>query len=62
MAKIEWNQVKMSDIQQNILTGGREGTSAADALQARSEAYQAGKSHGAARFFTFHAKLIKACG
>ena len=51
MAKIEWNQVKMSDIQQNILTGGREGTSAADALQARSEAYQAGKSHGAARFF-----------
>ena len=27
MAKIEWNQVKMSDIQQNILTGGKEGTS-----------------------------------
>lgn len=48
---IEWNQVKMSDIQKNIMTGGKEGTSAADALEARSEAYQAGKSHGAARFF-----------
>ena len=24
MAKIEWNQVKMSDIQQNILAGGAE--------------------------------------
>ena len=50
MANIEWSQVKMSDIQQNILTGGKEGVSAADALDARSAAYQAGKSHGAARF------------
>ena len=50
MSKIEWSQVKMSDIQQNILTGGKEGVSAADALDARSAAYQAGKSHGAARF------------
>ena len=47
MAKIEWNQVKMSDIQQNVLIGGREGTSAADALDARSAVYQAGKSHSA---------------
>ncbi len=43
MAKIEWNQVKMSDIQENILSAGSKGTSAADALEARSEAYQAGK-------------------
>lgn len=35
MAKIEWSQVKMSDIQKNILTEGKEGTSAADALEAR---------------------------
>ena len=47
---IEWNQIKMSDIQRNILTSGKEGVSAADALDARNAAYQAGKSHDAARF------------
>ena len=49
MAGIEWSNVKMSDIQKNILTGGKEGVSAADALKARSEAYQAGKSSGFGR-------------
>ena len=39
----------MSDIQKNILSGGKEGVSAADALKARSEAYQAGKSRGFGR-------------
>ena len=38
MPGIEWSNVKMSDIQRNILTGGKEGVSAADALKARSEA------------------------
>lgn len=51
MAGIEWKNVNLADVQKNILTGGKEGVSAADALTARSEAYQAGKSHGAARFF-----------
>ena len=36
MANIEWSQVQMSDIQQDILTGGKEGTNAVDALDARS--------------------------
>ena len=43
MANIEWSQVKMSDIQKNILTEGKEGTSAVGALAARSEAYQAAR-------------------
>ena len=51
MAGPEWSSIKMADVQRNVLTGGREGVSAADALKARSDAYQAGKSHGAARFF-----------
>ena len=49
MPGIEWSNVKMSDIQKNILTGGKEGVSAADAIKARSEAYQAGKSSGFGR-------------
>ena len=49
MPGIEWSNVKMSDIQKSILTGGKEGVSAADALKARSEDYQAGKSSGFGR-------------
>ena len=57
MAKIEWNQIQMSDIQKNVLTGGNEGVSAADALDARHAAYEAGKSHGAARFLRDFSRL-----
>lgn len=51
MSGPEWSKIKMSDIQRNVLTGGAEGVSASDALKARHDAYEAGKSHGAARFF-----------
>ena len=45
MARIKWNQVKMSDIQQNILTGGKEWTSADDP---KIEANEVKKSLGQA--------------
>ena len=40
MPGIEWSNVKMSDIQKNILTGGKEGVSAADAIKAMNYTLQ----------------------
>ena len=51
-SNIQWSKKTLADVQANLVCQkGNEGVSAADALQARSEAYQAGKSHGAERFF-----------